>query len=392
MPTPRSDMPERRPIDDRPTGFRARLVLTGLGLAALIAIILLQQIAKRGGWTIAQAEDWKLILPAIALAITLMATTWAFMFHRQRHGNPRISRVLIGIAIFAAVATVFLGFRAIAGDREIAMSTYTCPSEMLRTRNATPNPDDDCTAETRDVTLSIGSPDNPTYRTPTGSGEAYLFENLPSDTWKARLHATADPDVVGISIVDTSTDSSRTLAAMSRTTSGEWTATFDFPADADRFALLYHTADAPAVPSASVRFAVMACEGQSIRSFDAAGCTPTTVNLPLIGEANADGAHIWRYPVVEVGEAGQRVVNLEARTYTLTALPANVQSQTGSADMLVLPAAGNQTTDRAVAAPGQLTFEVNVTASSGPLEYVIYVFPSGGAEYAGVAHTIQFHR
>src|SRR5699024_5684336 len=96
-----------------------------------------------------------------------------------------------------------------------------------------------------------------------------------------------------------------------------WSAHVPIDDDISTVQVLFYLSANPAVESASIRFDVRECQGQTMRSFDASQCAPMESSAPLVVEKSPEGTRTWRHPHVTRNGSQMVITNLEARTYEL---------------------------------------------------------------------------
>lgn len=363
-------------------GLIAGGIVTLAAVIVVAALYIINRLAIVRGRTLDQVQDarWNVpILAAVLLAIALVWLVWMV----RRFGLRHIATVVTAmVAVALLIVTPLLAWQAGTASRELTVTNMTCDPEALRTTGGDPLMD--CQENAVDTIVHISALESDDTWTPDSmeANTRSRFGDLPAGGWDARLTVDGPAETTAVHVVDVSGDRPVRLATFTPRFDEEtarmiWSGPMRFPGGADNIRVLFYLSEQPASPSASLRFNVRACTGQSIRTFNAAECESYASSVPVVMEAPDDTARTWRYPINRMEGGTQVVSNLEARSYTFTPDLTSVQMLSQSADVLIIPAPLEQVESNAVAAPGVGQFQVEIAENTGPQEYVVYIFPSG---------------
>ena len=322
------------------------------------------------------------LTPTLVLAVwLLLATGWAIWLLRNDGSGALITRIVTAITLVLLIATPLVGWRAFTSERTLTVLSSTCTAESLR--NTGGDPRTGCAENAVDTIVLLEAVQGDQTWVPTNTGNLTReFFNLPPGSWDARLTVDGPAETVSVVAIgerDGATVRLGTLRPAADAESGRlrWSGVVPVADDVSRIEVQFYLSPNPAVTSARIRFDVRSCAGQTIRSFDAAGCEPMDATSPLVYEQSPEGARTWRQLYVSRDGESFVVSNLEARTYTLEPDYVNIEQSTQSTDVLIIPAAMEQVAANTITAPGENSFKIKIDASTGELLYVIYVFPSG---------------
>ena len=322
------------------------------------------------------------ITPTLVAAIwLLLAASWAIWLLRNYGSGSRIARTVSAIAVVLLIATPLVGWRAFTSERTLTVLSSTCTAESLR--NTGGDPRTGCNEEAVDTIVLLEAVQGNRIWVPANTGNLTReFANLPPGSWDARLTVDGPADTVSVVVIGERDGTTVRLGTLRPAADAEsdrlrWSGVVPVADDVSRIEVQFYLSPNPAVNSARIRFDVRSCAGQTIRSFDAAGCEPMDASSPFIYEQPPDGTRTWRQLYVAREGESFVVSNLEARNYTLQPDYVTIEQSTQSTDVLIIPAAMEQVAANTITVPGKNSFEIEIDASTGELLYVIYVFPSG---------------
>ncbi len=358
------------------------LVLVLLG----VAVIALQTLETARGQYIEDAARPSLIPTLVSAVGLLVAAGWAIWLARNRGRNAPLTLIASTIAVVLLVVTPITAWQAFTGGRELTVVTSTCNAESLRTTGGDPRAS--C-AETAVETIVLleAVQGNESWVPDTTGNLTREFNDLPPESWDARLTVDGPDDTVAVAVIAERDGDPVRVGSLRPSMDTEperlrWSGVVPVANDVSTLHVQFYLSPNPAVESARIRFEVHSCAGQNIRSFNADRCEPTGASSPFVYEQSPDGTRTWRQlHVVPDGDAFV-VSNLEARIYTLEPDYLAIENATRSTDVLIIPAAMDQVERNSITSPGETDFDIEIDASTGELTYMVYVFPTGPT-YAG---------
>lgn len=355
---------------------------TLLALVAIAWLFVQDVLANRRGRTIEQVHDARWNHVILAFALLIIAALWVAWLGRKRGIRFVGTIATSGVLAVMLVLTPILAWRASTQTRDITITNMRCEAEALQTIGGDPLMD--CEDAAVDSIVQIGEVTDDKWRVPDvmEGNQKSVFSNLPSGGWDARVMVDGPADVTAVHIVDMQTDRGQRIATLQPQFDEEsgymrWSGVVRVPGSTDTLRALFYVSPTPAAPSAKLRFSVMQCAGQVIRDFVASACEPAMLNLPLVMETPTDTARTWRYPHSVMNNGVQTVSNLEPRSYTFQPDYPSIQIQTRSTDVLVIPAPMEQVEANSISTPGEDTFVIDIATNTGPVDYIVYVFPTG---------------
>lgn len=352
-----------------------------------VAIIALERLEIARGRHIEDAPETPLTLPLVSLGLLVIAAAW-LVWLRHRHGWRHIlTTVLTGVTALLLVATPLLTWQALGSERELTVISMSCDADALRSTGGIAMADCEETAIDTIVLLGGVSSDAQWAPDETIGNLTREFHELPAGDWESMLTVDGPPETVAVSVIGEREDDDVRLGTFRPFMDAEsgrlrWTSLVRLDADISTLRVQFFLSANPAVESASIRFAVMECRGQSIRDFDASQCSPMEANAPFVMEKTPSEPRTWRHPLVTRSGTELVITNLEERSYELQPDYAGIEVYTQSTDVLIIPSAMPQVAENSVAVPGESVFEIPIESNTGELSYTIYVFPTGPT-YAG---------
>ncbi len=360
----------------------AAAILTVILVIGAITIIVLDQREIARGRTIEEAAQTPLTLPLVCGGLLLIAIGWLYWLAKHHGLRHIVTMVVTGIAAILLVATPLFAWQAFTSERDLTVISMTCDAESLRNTGRPVLAD--CEQNAVDtIVLLEGVQSNDQWVPDKATGNLTReFDSLPGGDWETMLTVDGPPDTVAITAVGQRDDDPVRLGSFRPYMDAEserlrWSALVPIDADISTVQILFYLSANPAVESATIRFNVQECRGQTLRSFDASGCAPMEVSAPLVVEKSPEGTRTWRHPHVTRDGSTMVITNLEARTYELQPDYSSIETYTQSTDVLIIPSAMPQTAENSLTEPGASSFEVTVEDNSGELIYTIYVFPAG---------------
>ena len=347
-----------------------------------IALVGFHLLDNASGRSIEDAPQTPLTPTLVSALGMLLAAGWALWLVRTRGSHDLSARIVSGIAVVLLVVTAFAGWQARGSERNLTIVTTTCNAESLR--NIGGDVRTGCSEDAVETIVLLGAVRGDQAWVPdTITGNlTRQFINLPAGSWQTRLTVDGPADTVSVVVIAERDGEPVRLGTLrphydAATARLRWSGVVPVAADVSSLQVQFYLSPNPAVTSARIRFDVRACTGQSIRTFDAAGCEPMDAGSPFIFEQPPEGARTWRQLHVSGDGDSYVVSNLEARTYTLQPDYVNIEKTTQSTDVLIIPAAMEQVAANSITAPGESSFDLQIDDSTGELVYVIYVFPTG---------------
>ena len=356
------------------------VLIGGLTLAALAQLRALQN------RPIEQVPTTDLTLAIVAGVFFLIALGWA-LWLRTRYGTRSLRTIIAAaISLVLLVATPVFAWAAFDGGRDLTIATMTCTASAQAASANDPLAGCESTAVDTIVLLQGVNSDSQWTPAAASTNETRAFTDLPAVSWKANLVVDGPESTVtayALAERDGGWHRIGRLQPALDAASGRlrWSATIAVDANVRNLRVQFVLSEHEAVGSAQLRFVVYACSGQSPRTFAAEDCDAIDIDTALIREATPEGNRTWRQPVVTYDGGTMVVGNLEARTYTFQPDYTAIQVRTQATDILIIPAAMPQQEANSLALPGASSFPIDITSSSGVLEYNIYIFPAG-AEFA----------
>lgn len=347
-----------------------------------IALITTNQLANLRGRNIENAPQIPLLVPALCLMLLLISIGWVVWLAKRydyRHALTKIAMVSTALLI---VVTPLVTIRAFSSERDLTVISMTCKAEQLRYTGAAPLTG--CTEEAVDTIVLLEGVESDEQWVPTAAVGNLTrdFTNLPGSKWKALLTVDGPPDTVAVAAVADDGDSQTrigTFRPYMDVESGQlrWTSLIPVDTDVSQIRVLFYLSENPAAESASLRFDVRECPGQTVRRFDASRCESFNSAAGFVAEKQAAGPRTWRQPRISTEGSTLVVNNLEARTYELEPNYATIEAYTQSTDVLIIPSAMPQVEENSITVPGESTFEITINENSGEQLFTIYVFPTG---------------
>lgn len=353
-------------------------------ISALIGavLIVLEQIRATRYQSIDSASSPKLMLPIVTGFLCLTAVGWAIWLVRTRGIRTVASIVMTVVAIALLIATPVFAMQVRDSSRELRVTSMLCDADSLTITGG--NPDTGCEDASVETIVLLQGLESDRQWVPGTSTDNLVrtFANLPSGSWNAMLTVDGPESTVAASVLAERDGELIRIGQLRPSPDQEsgkmrWTGQVSVhDGDGDLKVLFYESAN-PAVASARIRFDVRTCTGQSVRTFDASMCESQGTGAALVREQSPDGTRTWRQPWVEAEGTSLVVSNLEERTYIMQPDYPSIQTETQSTDVLIIPAAMEQVESNSLTAPGAKEFEIEITASTGTIEYLIYIFPTG---------------
>ncbi len=351
------------------------LVLVLLG----IVLLALDMLARAGGRHIEDVPDPPLARTLVCVMALLVSAAWAVWLARERGMRDLSTRIVVGIAVAMLVVTPLVAWQELSSHRELTVVSTTCDADASRNTGYA-----NCREEAVDTIVLLEAVDGSRTWVPDSitNNLTREFTDLPDGPWEARITVDGPSDTVTVNVIaDRDGDPVRigSLQPSYDAESGRlrWSGSLPFGSDISRVQVQFVRSPNPAAESARLRFEVRSCEGQSIRTFDASQCQPMDAGSPLVREETPEDKRTWRQLWVTRQGDSFVVANLEARTYTLQPDYVSIEQETQSTDVLIIPAAMEQTAANSIAEPGASTFTIDIEANTGELTYIIYVFPAG---------------
>lgn len=363
-------------------------IFTVVLVIGAIVLLTLDRLDVANGRSIEEAAQTPLTLPLVCAGLLLIAIGWLYWLIKHHGFRHIVTLVVTGIAAILLVATPLLAWQVFNNERDLTIVSMTCDAESLRNTGGAvlANCEEDA-VETIVLLQGVTSDDQWIPDDATGN-LTREFHGLPGGEWETMLTVDGPPDTVAIAAVGQKGDESIRLGNFRPYMDTEserlrWSALVPIAEDIDTVQVLFYLSANPAVESASIRFDMRECQGQTLRSFDASQCEPMETSAPLVVEKSPEGTRTWRHPHVAREGSEMVITNLEARTYELQPDYPSIQLYSQSTDVLIIPSAMEQTEANSLTEPGASSFDVTVTESSAALTYTIYVFPTGPT-FAGV--------
>lgn len=352
------------------------VVLVGIGLIAM------NMLETARGRHIEDAPQPPLTTLVVSAACLLVAAGWATWLVRHRGSRDLATRLVSGIAVLLLIVTPIVGWQAFSSERDLTIVTSTCNAESLR--NTGGDLRTSCTEAAVETIVLLGAVNGDKSWVPdTATGNLTReFHTLPPGSWETQLTVDGPADTVAVVVIGERDGDPVRLGSLrpqfdAASERLRWSGVIPVADDVATLQVQFYLSPTPAVESARIRFDVRACTGQTIRTFDAAGCEPIDVDSPYIYEQSPEGARTWRQLHVTRDGESFVVSNLEARTYTLQPDYVTIEKTTQSTDVLIIPAAMEQVAANSITEPGASSFDLEIDESTGELVYVIYVFPAG---------------
>ena len=363
----------------KPLIAAAATVLVVIGAVALIALDILAEARGRYIEAVPQPPLTRVLVLAGLLVIAIAWATWL----AKRYGIRNVlTLVATGVALVLLVATPLVGWQAFTFKRDLTVVSMTCDAEVLSNMGVAPLTD--CTEEAVDTIVLLEGVESDDRWVPDSSTANLTreFELLPGGKWKTKLTVDGPEDTVAVTVVAERGDTQERIGNLHPSMDAEsgrlrWSATVPVDTDVATVRVLFYRSPNPAVGSASLRFDVRQCSGQTIRSFDAARCEPFEGSTSFVREKTPEGPRLWRQPLVTREGTTLVVSNLEARTYDLEPDYTSIQMYTQSTDVLIIPAAMEQVEENSITRPGESSFPITIEENTGEMIYTIYVFPAG---------------
>lgn len=353
-----------------------------------IAIIALERLNIARGRHIEDAPQTPLLLSLVCLGLFLLAAGWLWWWAKHHGWRHVFTVVLAGVTALLLIATPLVTWQAFGNERELTVISMSCDAKSLRSTGGVSLAG--CEEHAIDTIVLLGGVSNNDQWAPdeTIGNLTRKFHELPAGDWESMLTVDGPPDTVAVFVIGLRDDEEVRLGNFRPFMDAEsgrlrWTSLVRLNADISTLHVQFFLSANPAVQSASIRFEVKECSGQSIRGFDASQCNPMESNAPFVMEKSPSEPRTWRHP--QVTRSGTEVVitNLEERTYMLQPDYAGIEAYTQSTDVLIIPSAMPQVAENSVAVPGESVFEVPIESNTGELLYTIYVFPTGPT-FAGI--------
>lgn len=360
----------------------AGIVVTLLIVLAGMALAMLDMARSSGIQPIEAAAEPQLTLMIIVGIYAILAGLWTFWFARGRGVRSLATLVCAVLSVALLLAAGTIGWQALTQSRSLTIAPMTCAASGLKVSGG--NPIDGCHDSAVETGVRLtGERTDDSWNATTDASQTSSFVDLPAGSWTARLTVAGGDDTVAVHVIalrDNRWVRIGQLRPSLDIDSGElrWSGTIGTRETDRELRVQYFASENPAVASASIRFDVRDCTNQSIRTFDASSCQPLREAAVFLQEQSPEGVRTWRQPRVTIQGTTLVATNLEARTYELAPNYAAIQTATGGTDILIIPSAMDQTEENSVSVPGDSSFAVEITPSTGVIEYTIYVFPSGG--------------
>lgn len=365
-----------------PTLPLAAAIATVILVIGAVSVIVLDWLEHARGRNIEDAPQVPLTLPLVSGGLTLVAAAWLVWLIRQHGSRHILTMAVAGTLSLLLITTPLLAWQAFSSERALTVISLTCDAEALRTGGGAALAN--CQENAVDTIVLLGGVTNDDQWAPgeTTGNLTREFHDLPSGGWETMLTVDGPPDTVAVSAVGSLDNEDVRLGTFRPYMDAEsgqlrWTSLVRLDADISTVRMQFYLSANPAVESASIRFDVMECSGQSIRTFDASQCSPFASNTPFVMEQSPSGPRTWRHPHVTRDGSEMVITNLEERTYVLQPDYTSIEVHTQSTDVLIIPSAMPQIEENSVVVPGQSTFEVPIATNTAELTYTIYVFPSG---------------
>ncbi len=359
----------------------AGIIITLLVVLAGVALAMLDMARSSGIQPIETAAEPQLTLMIVVGVYAILAGLWTFWFARGRGGRSPATLVCAVLSIVLLLAAGTVGWQALTQSRSLTIAPMNCAASGLKVSGG--NPVDGCHDSAIETGLMLtGERTDDSWSATTDASQTSSFADLPAGDWTARLTVAGQDDTVAVHVIALRDDRWVRIGQLRPSLdidTGElqWSGKIGTRETDRDLRVQYFASENPAVASASIRFEVRDCVNQSIRTFDAANCQPLAKAAVFVHEQSPEGVRTWRQPHVVIAGTTLVVTNLEARTYELAPNYAEVQTVTGGTDILIIPTAMDQTEENSVSVPGDSSFPVEITPSTGTIEYVIYVFSSG---------------
>lgn len=347
-----------------------------------IALVALDRIEIAQGRNIEDAAQTPLTLPLVCGGLFLLSIGWLYWLIKHHGRRHIVTLVVTGLAVLLLIATPLFAWQSFHSQRDLTVISMTCDAESLRNTGgaALANCEEDA-VET--IVLLEGVKTDDTWVPDEATGNLTReFHDLPGGNWSTMLTVDGPPDTVAISAVGQRGDESVRMGSFRPYMDVEserlrWSALIPINDDISTVQILFYLSANPVVESASIRFDIRECQGQTLRSFDASQCEPLETSTPLVIEKSPDVTRTWRHPLVTRKGSEMVIKNLEARTYKLQPDYSSIEMYTQSTDVLIIPSAMQQVEENSLTEPGASSFEVVVDDNSGELAYTMYVFPTG---------------
>lgn len=357
-------------------------IFTVVLVIGVIALVALDRIEIAQGRNIEDAAQTPLTLPIACGALFLLALGWLVWLIKHFGLRHIITMIVTGIAAILLVTTPFFAWQSFSSQRDLTVISMTCDAESLRNTGgpALANCEQDA-VET--IVLLEGVKTDDVWVPDEATGNLIReFRDLPGGNWKTMLTVDGPPDTVAISAVGQRGDETVRMGSFRPYMDVDserlrWSALIPINDDISTVQILFYLSSDPVVESASIRFDIRECQGQTLRSFDASQCEPMETSAPLVIEKSPEGTRTWRHPLVSREDSEMVITNLEARTYELQPDYSSIEMYTQSTDVLIIPSAMPQIAENSITAPGASSFDVTVEETSGELVYTLYVFPTG---------------
>ena len=357
----------------------AATVLVIIGAVALVALDTLAEARGRLIESVPQPPLTRVLVCAGLLIIAIAWATWLAKHQGRKHILTIIASV---IAVVLLIATPVLGWQAMNHKRDLTVISMTCDAEILTNSGVAPLTD--CNEESVDTIVLLEGVESDETWVPDASTNNLTreFDDLPGGKWKTRLTVDGPEDAVSVVAVADRNGKQERIGTLQPSMDPEserlrWSGVVPVETDVSQVRVLFYMSPNPAVGSASIRFDVRQCSGQTLRSFDASRCEPFEGSSSFVSETKPDTTRTWRQPLVAREGTTLVVSNLEARTYVLEPDYTSIQMYTQSTDVLIIPTAMDQVEENSITTPGESTFDITIEPNTGELTYVIYVFPTG---------------
>lgn len=370
-------------MTDKPAQKSSLELVAAIGtiLLVLLSIILLALdiLARANGRPIEDVPNPPLAPVVVCGMALLLAAAWAVWLARDRGLQNTTTRVVVGLAAVLLVVTPLVAWQEFSSHRELTVVSATCEADASRNTGFS-----DCSEEAVDTIVLLQAVDGSKTWVPENITNNLTrdFTDLPDGPWEARLIVDGPADTVTVNVIADHDGDPVRIASLRPSFDEEsdrlrWSGVMPFGSDISNVQVQFVRSTEPAAESARLRFEVRSCQGQNIRTFDASQCQAMDATSPFVREETPKDARTWRQ--LWVTREGQTFVvsNLEPRTYTLQPDYVFIEQETQSTDVLIIPAAMEQTATNSLAEPGASNFTIDIDANTGELTYIIYVFPAG---------------
>jgi hypothetical protein len=328
--------------------------------------------------TLTDAEGARFIVPILFGGLTLIALMWVATWFRARWTITTLPIVMAAISGLALIATFYGFWQSRTNGHDIVVETYICEDAQDRPAPFNDSLPEGCEIAVNAQTISLGTADDPDLIQPdTPSDTIDRFSNLPPGAYDAQISIPGEPDTASVVLAVETDEGIRSLGALQHQKSGTWSGRIALHPDLDTYYVLQNTSTFHAAPEASITFTVRECRGVSLAAFDPAACDPEPFERPIIEEMPVPEEPRGRPLSIAIDGNGMTLTNLEARSYTFTPTITLASMTTRTPTILILPADEPQTRENNVLRPDEAVFgafTVDITGTSGPLTYNVYVF------------------